>query len=177
MGLRYEHLDEDTRALMLSEINSDLEGKGVYLSAWFHPQGANSWPRLLLAAATDGTDDSLASEVLRSRMFVGQYPRKKPKGGTTMVAVPYTAHQTLSESQFNMYYIRAVALRAIATGQMLQVYRARASQSPRQESEEMIGTLLDPNIVLDVLRRTKGVEPMIGIPMPNSGLCVRLAPN
>lgn len=41
----------------------------------------------------------------------------------------------------------------------------------------MIGTFLDPQHVLDVLRATKGVEPTIGIPMPNSGLCVRLVPN
>ncbi len=94
-----------------------------------------------------------------------------------MVNVPVTAAQTLSESQFNLYYIRALCLRALATGARLQVYRAKAVQRPRPESEQMIGTFLDPQHVLDVLRATKGVEPTIGIPMPNSGLCVRLVPN
>lgn len=177
MGLHFEHLDAETRALMVDEINSDLAGQGIYLSSWFNPQGANSWPRLLLAAAAGGTDDSLANEARNSRMFLAQYSKRKPKGGMTLADVPRTAHQTLSESQFNMYYIRALALRAIRNGLVLQVYRARASQNPRPGSEEMVDTIIDPNVVLDVLRRTKGVEPTIGIPMPNSGLSVRLVPH
>ena len=38
----------------------------------------------------------------------------------------------------------------------------------------MVGNFLDPIEVLEVLRTTLGVEPRIGIPLPNSGLTVRL---
>lgn len=174
MGLRFENLDADTRALMLEEIDSDLNGRGVYISSYLNDRGAERWPTLLCEAAKDGTDDSLSRALNAEGCFRSHVERRKPKGGVTMAAVPYTAAQTLAESQFNMYYIRALARRALDAGTRLIVYRAKAVENPREESERLIGSQLDPNAVLQALRATLGVEPSIGIPMPNSGLTVRL---
>jgi hypothetical protein len=173
MGLRFENLDAETRRHMVAEIDRDAGSSDFYFSNYLTADGQNRWPGLLRQAAVDGTDDSLAAS-LRG-LFKGQVERKKPSGGFTMVAVPVTAAETLSQSQFNMYYMRALAIRAQAEGRTLTVYRARASANPRPESERMIGSQLDPDVVLQVLRRTKGVEPDIQIPMPNSGITVRLS--
>lgn len=175
MGLHFFDLDEATRQHLLAEIDGDAAGTGFYVSNYLTIQGAEQWPGLLREACRAGNDDTLARSLEMARAFKAQVERRKPKGGFTLVAVPATAAQTLSESQFNMYYMRALAIRAIAEGKRLLVYRGKAVANPRPESEQMIGTYLDPQKVLDVLRQTKGVEPEIGIPMPNSGLCIRLA--
>jgi len=164
---------------MIQEIDADVAGRGLYVSNYLSPAGATQWPTLLREAArsgTDrsGTDDTLAGQLSINRCFKAQVERRKPKGGTTWVAVPNTAPMTLAEGQFNTYYMRAFAIRAIAAGAGLLVYRAKAVDAPRTNSEQMIGTVLDPQTVLDALRATLGVEPVIGIPLPNSGLCVRL---
>lgn len=174
MGLHFENLDADTRALMLAEINADAAGRGLYTSNYLNDHGAERWPTLLRDAAGDGTDVSLAGALNAERCFKEKVERRKPKGGFTLAAVPYTAAQTLAESQFNMYYMRALACRALSTKTPLTVYRAKEVEKPREESERLIGTQLDPGMVLESLRATLGVEPSIGIPLPNSGLTVRL---
>ena len=175
MGLQFFDLDDATRTAMLAEIDADASGTGFYISNYLNDAGGMAWPPLLREAARSGSDDSLGAALQAARAFKQQVERRKPTGGFTMVAVPVTAAQTLSESQFNMYFMRGLAVRALAEGKRLLVYRAKAVANPRPESEQLVGSYLDPQTVLDVLRRTKGVEPEIGIPMPNSGLCVRLA--
>lgn len=93
-----------------------------------------------------------------------------------MAQVPVTAPDTLSEGEFNRYYVRGVCRRAIADRvQKVEVYRARHSDNPRQESEALIGKEIDPTALLTDLRNSQGVEPALGIPPgPNSGLCVFL---
>ncbi len=175
MGLAFHNLDEDTRLLMVEEIDADIKGRGLYTSNYLNDHGAKRWPELLTEAARSGTDDALAANLATERCFKDKVERKKPKGGFTMAAVPHTANQTLAESQFNMYYMRALARRAKDQHRSLIVYRAKAVENPRPESEAMIGTRLDPNEVLSVLRETKGVEPSINIPLPNTGLSIKLA--
>lgn len=175
MGLQFFDLDEVTRQHALAEIDADAAGAGFYISNYLTVQGAGQWPALLREACRAGNDDTLERSLGVARAFKAQVERRRPQGGFTLVAVPVTAAQTLSQGQFAMYYMRALALRALAEGRRLLVYRAKTSERPRPESEAMIGTYLDPQQVLDVLRRTKGVEPEIDIPLPNSGLCVRLA--
>ncbi|MBZ9871877.1 hypothetical protein LB542_13545 [Mesorhizobium sp. BR1-1-9] len=174
MGLQYENLDQRTRALMVEEIDIDVADGSIYISNYLNEAGGRIWSDLLRAASQSETDDALANALRANRSFKQQVERRKPKGGYTMVAVPVTAAQTLAESQFNMYYMRALARRAREEGKRLTVYRAKAVENPRSESERMIGTDLDPAEVLRVLRETRGVEPSINIPMPNSGLTARL---
>lgn len=175
MGLHYENLDSRTRELMLSETELDIASNSIYLSSYLNSSGTLSYPYLLAKAEENGSDNSLADDLRRGKLFKLTHQRKHPKGmGFVNAKVPITAPQTLAESQFNLYYIRALCLRAIEEGFGLEVYRARSSERPRPESENMIGKRLDPHHVLEVLRTTKGVTPSIGIPMPNSGLSVRL---
>lgn len=174
MGLHYEHLDSDTRALMSSEIESDIQRGAIYLSNYLNEDGCQHWPDLLRDAARSGSDDNFAEELRQNGCFRLQVQRRKPKGGFTMAAVPINAAQTLAEAQFNMYYMRALAIRAKQDAKSLIVYRAKVVENPRESSERMIGTRLDPDHVLNVLRSTVGVDPSIEIPLPNSGLTVRL---
>lgn len=176
MGLRYENLDEEVRRYMVEEIDSDTQSERLYLSNYLNDGGRAAWPQLLREAARAGTDDSFANSLRLQRAMKEMVERRKPSGGYTMVRVPVTAHETLAEAQFNQYYMRALSRAALAHGvERLEVYRAKAVERPRAESERMIGTYLSPQVVLDELRRTIGVEPELGLPLPNSGLCLRLA--
>ena len=160
---------------MIEEIEIDLASAGgIYRSNYLHDEGFSRWSIFLREAAKIGTDDSLAEALRREACFKLEVERKKPKGGYTIVSVPVTAAQTLAEAQFNMYYMRALARRAIDGNKNLLVYRAKEVEIPREQSERMIGTHIDPTLVLRVLRETKGVEPSTNIPLPNSGLTVCL---
>lgn len=180
-SLAYENLDDETRRLMIIEIEADLEegardpARGLYISSYLNQTGVEAWPNLLLEAVRTGGDDTLARELDRQRCFKAEVQRRKPSGGFTIARVPVTAAATLSESQFNMYYMRALSVRAIELGAGLVVYRAKRVENPRSTSEEMIGRTLDPAEVLAALRETRGVNPPTHIPLPNTGITVRLA--
>jgi len=174
MGLQHSNLDEETRALMVEEIETDIADHTIYVSRYLTELGAQAWPELTIEAARNGSDDSLAAAVRQPGRLRTHTERRKPSGGFTMAAVPYNAHETMAESQFNLYVMRALARRAIASGQALQVFRGKAVDQPRASSEALIGSTVDPKFLLDELRRTKGVEPRTDMPLPNSGLCIRL---
>lgn len=172
MGLQYENLDAETRLLMADEIRADIRAQDFYRSNNLTPEGLQRWPDLLLGAAKEGTDDSLAQSI--AGFFKG-FTTRQTKKGVIRAAVRYDANQMLSEAQFNVYYLRALARRAIATGALLIVYRAKPVEVARTESERLIGTVLDPAFVLRALRETKGVNPPTGVPLPNTGITARLA--
>lgn len=176
MGLHYENLDDQTRRFMLEEIEIDVSDGSVYVSSYLNDNGRHKWSDLLLEAATDGTDDSLADALSRGGCLKHMTERRKPKGfGTIMVRVPHNAHETLGEGQFNMYYTRALCRRATQDGiAEVEVYRAKAVAEPRPESERLIGTRLSAEAILNDLRSTKAVESALGLARPNSGLTIRL---
>lgn len=181
-SLTYENLDDETRSLMIAEIEGDIEegrldpARGLYVSSYLNETGTQMWAGLLVDAARAGGDDTLARELNRNGCFKSHTERRKPKGGFTTAKVPFTAAETLAEAQFNMYYMRALSLRAIELGVGLVVYRAKRVENPRSTSEQMIGTTLDPAEVLAGLRATRGVNPPADIPLPNTGITVRLGP-
>ncbi|WP_292052567.1 MULTISPECIES: hypothetical protein [unclassified Brevundimonas] len=175
MGLDYYDLTEDVRRYMVEEIEHDIKNGSLYFSNYLNETGFSSWPDYLIESAKAGSDDSLARMISINGCFKETVPRKKPSGGYSQVQVPYTAHETLSESQFNQYYMRALSRLALDNDiDQLEIYRAKQTGVPRPQSEALIGTYLHPQVVLDELRRTVGVEPDLGLPLPNSGLSLKL---
>lgn len=82
----------------------------------------------------------------------------------------------LAEGDFNRYYMRGVALRAMdEEREVVEVYRARLSLEPRPESEEIEGQTLPARDVLDYLRGKRSMDPTtLRLARPNSGLSIRL---
>lgn len=174
MKFKFDNLDEKTRELMTSEIKSDIEKGLLYFSKRFNENGHKLYPRLLLEAANNGDEESLAID-LKSEYCFAEKEARNGKNGIIYSKVPETANQTLAESEFNRFYIRALCIRAIESGQALIVYRARHSVNPRTESIMMIGKTFDANKLLNDLRSSLGVDTALGIPPgPNSGLTVKL---
>ena len=177
MSLYFENLDERTRQLMLAEVEYDISHNQLHISPFLSGQGQRDYVSLLHEAIQNGNDETLAEKLREHRRILRTLPRRNPKGGYSIAATPENAAQVLAESEFNRYYIRALARRAIEDGiPELVIYRAKPVSNPRPESEARIETSLPPEELLEDLRAHPGDEPpALGVPAgPNSGLSVRL---
>lgn len=176
MGLRYEDLDEETRQFMIEEIEMDLVSDKIYRSSYLNQRAQGNWPDYLREAARTGSDDTLAARLRGSASFNSTTFRQLANGRTIQAKVPRNAAEVLAEGEFNRYYARGLSRKALTNGiPRLEVYRAKAVREPRPESEEKIGLLVDPNILLLDVRNSNGVETALGIPPgPGSGITVRI---
>ena len=177
MALYFENLDDRTRQLMLDEMEYDIARNELHISPFLSGQGQRDYQNLLGEALQSGTDETLAQHLREHRRLLRTLPRRNPSGGYSIAATAENAAEVLAESEFNRYYIRALARRAIEDGvQELVIYRAKPVQNPRPESEARIETALSPQELLEDLRAHPGDErPTLGVPSgPNSGLSVRL---
>lgn len=176
MALEYPNLTQETRNLMVSEIDRDIadttfgqELKRLTL------QGEKLWPTLLKEAATNYEDGWLERTLNERGLLEAFETRHYASGKVGQVKVPYTAAQTLSEGEFNRYYMRALCLQAIAGQKNLRVRRAKPVANPRPESEAKIGWSPDPTALLNDLRANIAFDTNLGLPAgPNSGLSVEL---
>jgi hypothetical protein len=177
MALYLENLDDRTRQLMLDEMEYDVTHNQLHISPFLSGQGQRDYANILREALQSGSDETLAETLREHRRILRTLPRRNPKGGYSISATPENAAQVLAESEFNRYYIRALARRAIEDGiSELVIYRAKPVSNPRPESEARIETTLPPQELLDDLRSHPGDQaPSLGVPSgPNSGLSVRL---
>lgn len=175
MKFNFENLDQQTRDSMLAEIQFDIDNEKLYYSNRLSENGKKLYPQLLVDSVTNGNEETLALALKNNNCFVDKESRNG-KNGITYAKVPETANQTLAEGEFNRFYIRGIAMRAINSGQTLTVYRAKYSENPRQESEIMIGQKVDATKLLEDLRTTNFVDRALGLPPgPNSGLSVKLS--
>lgn len=177
MALYLENLDDRTRQLMLDEMDYDISNNQLHISPFLSGQGQRDYANLLREALQSGTDETLAQNLREHRRILRTLPRRNPSGGYSIAATAENAAEVLAESEFNRYYIRALARRAIEDGiSELVVYRAKPVRTPRPESEARVETALSPQELLADLRSHPGDErPSLGVPSgPNSGLSVRL---
>jgi len=177
MALYLENLDDRTRQLMLNELEYDIAHNQLHISPYLSGQGQRDYLHLIREAIQSGTDQTLAENLKLHRRINRTQPRRQPKGGFSIAATPENAAEVLAESEFNRYYIRGLARRAIEDGiPELVIYRAKPAKNPRPESEARVETTISPQDLLDDLRAHPGDEPpALGVPSgPNSGLSVRL---
>lgn len=163
------NLDEETRKLMLDEINSDICKDNLYLSNRLNVIGKENYPAFLIESVKNGTEETFTNLFLQDDYFneteIVQGKSKK---------VPSNAASLLCQSEFNRYYIRAICLRAINQNQdEVEIYRGRESSRVRPESEMLIGTSLNAKDLLEDLRNSIGTSPKL-FPEINSGLTVKL---
>lgn len=178
MGLHYENLDAETRALMLEELELDVLSKNLLQSAWLSAQGQSDWAQLMRVAIQAGDDNSLAAALQSHGRLNQTAERRKPKGGFTTYRVPVTAAGLIAEGEFNRYYVRGVCRRVLDSDgpdAEIEIYRGKAVSVPRPESQSKIGQRFSASAVLADLRGSVGLEPTLGLPPgPNSGLTAKL---
>lgn len=175
MAFTFEGLDEETRALMLDELERDLDDGSLYMSKRLLEGKEDDYVEALRQALKDGDETTLAQSIRQGKMLKSRERRRKPSGGFTTAKVPRNAHETLAEGEFNRFYIRGLCRRTLDQGDdEVEVYRAKEVRDPRPESERLRGQTLDAASLLEDLRE-EGVEAALGLPPgPNSGLSARL---
>ena len=176
MSLNLLQLDDDTRTLMLQELEYDLERNQLHISPYLSGQGVHDYADLLREAMESGDETTLADMLNQMRRITRTAHRRLPQGGYNIVSVPSNAAEMIAEDAFNRYYIRAICRRALADGfDEVIVYRAKPASSPRPHSEELLETAVNPANLLEDLRHFSGEETIMGIPGgPNSGISVHL---
>ncbi len=172
-----ENLDAKTREFMLQELKQDIAENDVYLSNRLTELGLKKYSDVLAKAIGSGDVASLTKDLKRKGYLKTEEERKGKGGDVIKAKVPSNAATILAEGEFNRYYIRGVCLRAIDEGvKDLEVYRAKFVNDPRPQSQRVVGMKVDPKTVLDLLRKNKTVDSILGLsPGPNSGLSVRLS--
>ena len=174
MPLHYENLDPTTRRYALTELDDDLKSGGFHASERLRPTAIAEYQRLLHEAIRYYDDRWL--EERASDLLVDFETRTTRSGGQTTAKIPGMAARMLTEGDFNRYYMRGVALRALEEGRhVVEVYRARLSMEPRPESTEMEGHRLTAREVLDQLRGLANGEPVMPrLGRVNSGMSIKL---
>lgn len=175
MGLHYQDLDSVTRAAMRAEVQADIDADRLYRSPRLSEEGARRWPDLLLEAASSHDDDFLESALAAPGML-NTHEQSHRKGIPYTRRVPSDAARGLAQGEFNRFYLRGLATRAVDEERGIEVYRGRSSQNPRPESLALEGAVLDPAQLLADLRQDIQVDRALGLPPgPNSGMTGRLA--
>jgi hypothetical protein len=174
MPLHYENLDPTTRRHALAELDKDLASGDFHASERLRPTAIAEYQRYLHEAIRYYDDRWLEEHA--SDLLVDFEHRRTRSGGQTTAKLPDMAARMLAEGDFNRYYMRGLALRAIEEGrQVVEVYRARLSLEPRTESAQLEGNRLHAPDVLQYLRGDAATDPAVGsLGRVNSGLSVRL---
>ena len=174
MPLHYENLDPTTRRYALAELEDDLKSGAFHASERLRPTAIDEYQRMLNQAIRYYDDRWL--EERASDLLVDFETRQTKSGGVTTAKIPDMASRLLAEGDFNRYYMRGVAVRALEEGrQIVEVYRARLSLEPRPESAELEGHRLAAREVLDQLRGLTSGEPVMPrLGRINSGMSIRL---
>lgn len=173
MPLQYQNLDPTTRRHAIAELDADLESGAFHASDRLRPTDVAEYQRLLRESLRYYDDLWLEQHV--PDLLVDFETRHTKSGGQTTAKLPEMASRMLAEGDFNRYYMRGVALRAMQEDRELEVYRARLSLEPRPESAEVEGQRVAPRELLDYLRGVTSVAPDAArLGRPNSGLSVRL---
>ena len=174
MPLKYDNLDPATRRHAIAELDGDLAGNTFHASDRLRPTATAEYERLLRESLR--YYDDLWLEQHAGDLLVDFEPRTTRSGAQTTAKVPEMAPRMLAEGDFNRYYMRGVALRAIEEGrQIVEVYRARLSLEPRPDSAELEGQRLPAREVLDYLRGQRVEDAATArLGRPNSGLSIRL---
>ncbi len=170
----FNNLDEKTRAYMVAAIDQAEKTSNIYFSKRFNALGNQKWVSLLREAALSHNEHWLAFQIEALMLMNGFEGSSTPSGGYTTKHIPDTASETLSEGQFNRFYIIGLCVRAKSEGKdKVIVYRAKNRKDPRPESEALIGTAYPVEQLISELQDVKSSlkNPLI---QPNSGLSIKL---
>ena len=174
MPLQYANLDHVTRRAMVEELDEDIASGAIHISPRLRPAAVTEYQRLLRDALRYYDDLWLEERV--APLLVDFETRHTPKGDVITARLPEGAARVMAERDFNLYYMRGIARRALAEGRReVEVYRARLSMEPRRESSVLEGAHIPAEQLLADLRAPMPVSqavPRLG--RPNSGLSVRL---
>jgi hypothetical protein len=169
VALRYENLDDKTRAYMLTEYDMDSASGRVYVCKRLRDEGRRTFPALLRQAIAQH-DDAWLSGQLRELLLLTTY------SGTGPLGVGEQVPEIIAEGEFNRYYMRGVCARAVDEGvEQVQVYRAKVVATRKASLLEHIGQFVSPATILAEFHSAHRSDPALASPFgADTGLSMRL---
>ena len=166
----FPDLDEQTRLIMISELEFDIRTGLFYEPLSMTTSGMISYKRLLKECFEKGTPETLQQK-LTSSFF-----RETNRSGRK---IPSNIREMVSFSDFNRYYVRALLLRAFSEGKKLCVYRAKQVMNERKESKLSVNKVyFDKRQIGEMLELFRDYRRLFSsqheLLQPNSGLSLRL---
>lgn len=168
MSFNFESLDDSTRAKMLVELDTDLAKNCMYQSAIMREDSRDAYLGDLRRSFLAGDISTLEAALLSADPFRG-------RNASGAVVNKAAAASTLSGTQFNHYYVRAMCVRALEEGRKLEYYRAKDSAIRRPKTEEKLGKQVDVEDTLQALRENSAKPENLKVFLVSSGLSVRFA--
>ena len=167
----FQNLDEQTRLIMISELESDFKTGLFYEPKSLTTTGMFKYKRLLKECFATGTP-----ETLQQKLSLSDFREKDDRGRK----IPSNVRETLAFNDFNRYYIRAMLIRALNENKKLCVYRAKQSMHERQQSKLATNKVYFDKLEIKKLLKLcrdyrKLFSPNIQIELlkPNSGLSLK----
>jgi hypothetical protein len=169
VALRYENLDDKTRAYMLAEYDMDSATGRVYVCKRLSDEGRRAFPALLRQAIAEH-DDAWLSGRLRALTLVTTY------SGTGPLGIGEQVPEIIAEGEFNRYYMRGLCARAVHEGvEQLQVYRAKVVATRKTSLLQHIGQMVSPAKILAEFHTAHRSDPALASPYgADTGLSMRL---
>lgn len=167
----FPNLDEQTRLIMISELESDLKTGLFYEPRSLTSTGMFKYKRLLKECFSTGTPETLQQKLSQSDF------REKDDRGRK---IPSNVRETLAFNDFNRYYVRAILMRALNENRKLCVYRAKQSMHERQQSKLIMNKVyLDKQEIKQLLELCRDYRKLFNsniqteLLKPNSGLSLK----
>jgi hypothetical protein len=175
MALKYRFLDSRLRDFMLAELMQDLQKNSLYLSPRLIAHAEPQWIELFKEAIKTHDETWFAKEVRRLGLIKTHEEKAQRDGKVFLVPIPASVAESLTETEFNRMYVRAVCFEALADQEeFVQICKGRETSSPRLASEVKVGRKIPAAKLLSDLRANLDVDTALGIPLgPNSGLTVK----
>jgi hypothetical protein len=176
MSLNLVDLDQQTRQLMLQELELENSQGTLPISPHLTMMGRDLYPTLFRKAIRS-QDELWLAGTLRGAGLIELLERKTlPNGIVEISTGPGLSVATLVEREFNRLFCCALCLRAMEDHiPHVSVYRAKHVECAGVESEDKVGQQFEPQLLLENLRALQAVEPALGISHElDSGLSVRL---
>jgi hypothetical protein len=172
MALNLLNLNDIIRKLMLSEVDYDAQRGRTYLSPRLNRTGQITY-LAKLKHAIESQDAAWLAEQLHG--YFDSIELTKSKKGTITSDIPKNADETIAESEFNRFYMRALCLFAVEKEiKHLIVCRTKHAGSTKPTARAKVGSSIAPQKLLNDLRENVGKKTRLGLGEPSSSLTVRL---
>jgi len=170
----FEELDETTRGLMLAEFEADLAAGKLTVNDGLTETGRSKYPDLLRQAIAEGDSDKFG-ESLRHREYWKSDAQHIWKEGEGPNPLAHGRVEVYAESQFNLYYMRALCRKLLSENVThAVVYQAKSVENAGVFGNVAPGDLVPCTIVLEELRSPPSLPAVVGIPIDAaSGISLR----
>lgn len=160
VAMQFDELDEETRAHMLAEFNSEQDGATPYRSRSLTQRGIDAFLRLMRDAIEHGDEQTLCEAMMQSEYWNPKEPYTR--NGITRernVNIAQTAER-LCLTEFNTWYVRGLAARLLNEGVThCQAYRAAVPKWEPGECSTHEGQVYMVQEIYDGHRRRYWPEP------------------